>query len=305
MGRKAGRGAWAAAEYWARIDRVMNYVAEHIDEPLPLHTLARVSNFSPFHFHRIFRALTGETLNDYVKRQRLERAVSLRKYAPRLTLTEIAFRCGFNSSVDFSRSFKAAYGVAPSRLNPAALEKKRKKCKASPEHSAYAALLRMPKPRREFRVQVRPRPAMTIAFLRVHDSYADGKVNAAFARMMEWVRARGLERSGALIGMSQDDPTITPLEKCRYDVCYTVPEGTRPEGPIGIRRIRANRFATLRIQGDLRLAMAAYEYLFARWLPSSGWQPTHDPGMEVFVRTPEELGWENFDVLGCLPVRPL
>lgn len=57
----------------------MDYVAEHIEDPLHLQTLARVSHFSPFHFHRIFKALTRETLNDYVKRQRLEGAVSLKK----------------------------------------------------------------------------------------------------------------------------------------------------------------------------------------------------------------------------------
>ncbi len=73
------KGAQAAAEYWARIHRVMDYVAEHIEDPLHLQTLARVSHFSPFHFHRIFKALTRETLNDYVKRQRLEGAVSLKK----------------------------------------------------------------------------------------------------------------------------------------------------------------------------------------------------------------------------------
>jgi len=74
----------SAAEYQARIHRVLDYVAEHIDEPLPLRTLARVSNFSPFYFHRIFKALTGETLSDYIKRQRLEKAVFFKKYAPRL-----------------------------------------------------------------------------------------------------------------------------------------------------------------------------------------------------------------------------
>ncbi len=222
-----------------------------------------------------------------------------------MTHTDIAFRCGFNSSTDFSRSFKAACGAAPGGFDLAALEANRKKWKASPEHPEYAALLRMRKVRREFRVQVMARPAMTAAFLRVHNSYADGKVQTVFARKMEWARTRGFHRTGTLVGVSQDDPTITPREKCRYDVCYTVPEGTPRVSEIGIRGIRANRFATVHIHGDVRVLMAAYEYLFARWLPSGGYQQTHDPVVEIYVRTPEEVGWEVFDLLGCLPVRPL
>ncbi len=299
------KGAQAAAEYRARINRVMDHVAEHIDEPLPLRALARVGCFSPFHFHRIFRAMTGETLGDYIKRQRLEKAVFLKKYTPRLKLTEIAFRCGFNSSADFSRSFKAAYGIAPSRFDSAAFAKKRKNCKALAEHSEYGSLLQMRPLRRRFRVQVMARPAETVAFLRVRNSYAEGNVQAAFERMMAWARARGFHRAGTLIGMSRDEPEITPLEKYTYDVCHTVPEGTARDGEIGIRRIPANRFATLHVQGGIRMVFSAWSYLFKDWLPSSGYQPTHDPAMEVYVRTPEEVGWEYFDLQGCLPVRPL
>ncbi len=293
------------SEYHARIHRVMDYVAEHIDEPLPLHSLARISHFSPFHFHRIFHAVTGETLSDYIKRQRLEKAVFLRKYSPRMTLTDIAFRCGFNSSADFSRSFKTEYGIAPSRFDPAALAEKRKNCKATLGDAEYRDLVSRVQARHPLRVRVLPRPAQTVAFLRVHNSYAEGNVSAAFTRMMDWARRRGFHRTGTLIGMSLDHPEITPVEKCTYDVCYTVPEGTPRDGEIGIRRIRANLFATLHIQGDGEVLLAAWNYLFRDWLPASGYEPTHDPSMEVYARTPDEVGWEFFDIKGCVPVRPL
>ena len=61
-------------EYIHRINRVADYLEAHIDEDHNLETLAGVAHFSPYHFHRIFRALTGETLNNYVKRVRLQKA---------------------------------------------------------------------------------------------------------------------------------------------------------------------------------------------------------------------------------------
>ena len=62
--------------YTERIQRVVDYVAGHLDEELDLETLARVGCLSPYHFHRIYRGLLGETVNETVRRLRLRRARS-------------------------------------------------------------------------------------------------------------------------------------------------------------------------------------------------------------------------------------
>ena len=49
-------------EYERRVHRVMDHIEQHLDQPLDLETLAAVAHFSAFHFHRLFRAWTGETL---------------------------------------------------------------------------------------------------------------------------------------------------------------------------------------------------------------------------------------------------
>jgi len=104
--------------YVQRIDRVMDFISEHLDEPLPLERLARLAHFSPFHFHRLFRSLVDEPLHVFIRRLRLESAVRAMKYGPRATLTEIALRSSFASSSDFSRAFKQAYGFSPSQFTP-------------------------------------------------------------------------------------------------------------------------------------------------------------------------------------------
>jgi AraC-like DNA-binding protein len=63
-------------EYERRVYRVMDYVQAHLDEDLTLEKLAGVAAFSPFHFHRVFASITGETLSDFIRRVRLERAAS-------------------------------------------------------------------------------------------------------------------------------------------------------------------------------------------------------------------------------------
>ena len=64
-------------EYIYRINRVIDFIEANIDKELTLEKLSEVANFSPFHFHRIFSAFTGETLNGFIKRKRIERAASI------------------------------------------------------------------------------------------------------------------------------------------------------------------------------------------------------------------------------------
>src|SRR5262249_10556788 len=99
--------------YLSRINRVIDYISAHLAEPLPLEQLARLAHFSPFHFHRIFRSLTGEPLHAFVRRLRLERAVIQMANGPAASLTDIAMRWGFGSSSDFSRAFRQTYGFRP------------------------------------------------------------------------------------------------------------------------------------------------------------------------------------------------
>src|SRR5687768_18469718 len=84
--------------YRRRVNRVIDYIKDHLAEPLPLADLARLAHFSPFHFHRIFRAFVGEPLHAFVRRRRLEQAVYRMQYGPKATLTRIALQTGFASS---------------------------------------------------------------------------------------------------------------------------------------------------------------------------------------------------------------
>jgi AraC-like DNA-binding protein len=107
----------ARFDYVDRVNRVVDHVLAHLAEPLRLVDLAEVAHFSQFHFHRIFTALMGETVHAFVKRVRLERSLPLIAHRPGLSFTEIALSCGFSSSSDFSRSFRAHYGVPPRHLD--------------------------------------------------------------------------------------------------------------------------------------------------------------------------------------------
>src|SRR3954468_282509 len=99
--------------YTARVNRVMDHIDAHLDETLDLQSLARVAQLSPFHFHRLFQSLTGETLADRVRRRRLEVAAGRLLTRTDSTALEIALEVGFNSPETFARAFRAHFGVTP------------------------------------------------------------------------------------------------------------------------------------------------------------------------------------------------
>jgi AraC-like DNA-binding protein len=89
-----------------RISAVTAHVRENLAGDLSLATLGLVAGFSPFHFHRVFKSLTDETVNDVALRLHLERVTALLRATPALSIIGVAFECDFQSLAVFSRAFK-------------------------------------------------------------------------------------------------------------------------------------------------------------------------------------------------------
>lgn len=103
-------------EYISRINRVQDYIEANLGGDLSLNTLAEISGFSKFHFHRIFRGIVKETLLSYINRIRMERTIFLLLHNPSMCITEVTMTLGFSESAAFSRLFKKHYGMSASEV---------------------------------------------------------------------------------------------------------------------------------------------------------------------------------------------
>ena len=93
----------------------MQYIREHLNEPLHREVLAEIAGFSVPHFHRIFTAHVGESAISYIRRLRLERAGrKLRMGA--VDITEVALAAGYETHAAFSKAFKQQFGLSPSEF---------------------------------------------------------------------------------------------------------------------------------------------------------------------------------------------
>jgi AraC family transcriptional regulator len=297
--------AMATDHYLQRINLTLNHIRDHLADDLSLDTLAQVAGFSPFHFHRLFKSITGETVNECVVRWRLERAVALLKGAPDCSILDAALEAGFNSASNFSRSFKKRYGFSPRRWDRHTPLKERKNGQVLEGFMHYdlCDLAALQAHKAEFTVDVRTLPAQHLAYIRVIDSYQPLRVIHAYDRLITWYCARGGSLQHAtLIGMSQDDPDITPLALCHYDIGLSVPSAWDGDDEVCTRELPACQIAAIHCVGDIYVVDRAIQYLYRWWLPSSRYQPDNLPAMELFRRLPSEIGWEQYDLDIAVPI---
>jgi AraC family transcriptional regulator len=291
--------------YEQRVNRAIDYVVGHLDEPLRLRELARVALLSPFHFHRVFQALIGATPADFVQRLRLEKALRLLSQSRPPSLTAIALACGFASSSDFSRSFKRRFGVPPSAFDVAAWRRVHgAELAALVEQTAARPHVKRLPPRHNpdsFRVRIRELPARTVAYLRVDRPYEGDNAMQAVWRLLTWAERNGVA-DGQWLGYQWDDPEVTSLEDCRYYVAVAAERFT-PRGEVGRYRFPSLTVAEVAIRGGVDLELRALQWLYGCWLPRSGFVPDDQPCFEAWLGRPFAHGTAYFELAVQLPIR--
>ena len=295
-------------DYVERVNRAIDHIVANLAEPLSLEDVSEAACFSPFHFHRVFKSFLGETLNHFVKRLRLERALYLMSHAPNRSLTDVALNCGFSSSSDFSRSFKQCYDTAPSLFDLETFRNSRREefervLSSQEGDHRFTALPagQNPDGPDEFDVQLRNLPARTVAYIRVFDPYREGVARAASQRLLAWAIDRGLA-DGQWLGYMWDEPEIVALKDCRYDVALVV-DDVEPGGEIGRFEFPPMRVAEVVLAGGIELEMRAIDWLYQTWLPRSGFVPDDLPAFEAWIGRPFAHGPEHFTIACQLPVK--
>lgn len=314
------------AEYQARINRVIDHIEENLGRDLSLEELARVACFSPYHFHRIFRALVGEPLSQFVRRIRLERAAGQLASQPHKPVTDIALDLGFSGSAAFSRAFKDWFGRSASEWRETALRSapsKKRKQKSKPgktdrkprkddrSSSAYSdgvihRYRRMNmNDKLKFDVEVKDLPELVVAYVR-HIGPFPG-IKGAFEKLTSWAGPRGLIRvpESKFLAVYHDNPDITDEAKLRSSACLTVPAGTPVAGEVGTMTIPGGRFAVARFEVADGEFGEAWNAFYGRWLPESGFQPDDRMCYEVYLNDFRTHPQRKHIINICMPVKPL
>lgn len=289
-------------DYGRRVARAMAYLQADPDRTPTLEELAGVAAFSPCHFHRIYRAVAGETPADTLFRARMTRAAVelLRTSRP---IGRIARRAGYGSTAAFSRAFAGAYRIPPGAY--------RARGGLGGFPPPVPAVAHPPMETCMFDVTRRDEPALRLAAIR-HVG-ADEAIGGAFDRLLAWATVRGLAGpEGRWLGVFHDDPETTPAGAQRSDAALVlpdgvdieVPDGIAAEAPVALLEIPAQKVAVLRFKGPYAELQRAYAWLYGTWLPASGEEPADGPPMEEYLNDPRETAPPDLLTDILIPLRP-
>lgn len=288
--------------YVERVNLAIDRILGRLHEPIHLRDLATAARLSPFHFHRVFQALVGETPADFVKRLRLEKALNMMALAKSPSLTHIALACGFSSSSDFTRSFRQRFGTPPSAFDITTWRKTHAAALADDfKNSPFIAKLPALNNPDSFRVRIRDLPPRTVAYIRVSRPYEGTRVIAAVHRLVAWAERHG-HAEGQWLGYQWEHPEITALKDCAYYIAV-VAERFNPAGEIGRYRFPPMQVAQIEIRGGIDLELRALKWFHGSWLPRSGYVPDDQPGFEAFIGRPFAHGTTYFELYAQMPIR--
>lgn len=259
-----------AAEHQASIRRVMLWIQARLDEPPSLEEIAAVAAFSPYHFHRLFTAYTGESLSTFMRRLRLERAANrLRQtFDP---ITDIALDAGYETPTNFGKAFRQQFGQSPTKFRASKHVLDTAVCRQS-----RTEILEKMNPKI---VTLEPQPVL---FVRQTGPYGEAST-AAFALLMRFAyQNRLMQPTSQLLGIVYDSPDITDPGKLRYDACLTLAAPIAPEGEVGVQTIAGGRYALFTHCGTYETFNNTYRLIFSHWLPPSGERLRDAPVFEQY-----------------------
>ncbi len=270
--------------YAERIQRVVDYLAEHLDDSLTLEAIARVAYFSPYHFHRIYRGLRGETVNDTVRRLRLQRS-AIDLLDRDLGIDRVATRAGYSSQAAFTRAFRAEYGEPPARYRGA-------RRIVELDQATNPTL---------YRVESIELPKLRVAAIQQRGDYR--LTSKAFERLITVTATSGLFRpSTRTIGIYHDDPVSVAQDELRSTACVTVPDEWLPSGELVEAHVEGGRYARIVHTGPYAELKTAYDWLYQTWLPSSGEEPRNLPCLEEYLNDPRHVAAKDLETAVLMPI---
>jgi AraC family transcriptional regulator len=288
--------------YAKRIERVLHYMVDHLDDvgesALDIHRLAEEAFLSPYHFHRVYVAMMGETVADTLRRHRLHRA-AIKLGASATPVALLATEAGYGSAQAFTRAFREAYGLPPAQYRL---------------HGKLSAALQSTSTEFKFKehpmfnlkdVHIQNLPAIRIAKLQHKGNYQ--AIGSTFERLMVWAAGQGLIKAGTrTFGIYYDDPKSKPADELRSDACIEIPYQyemkSSGHADIHAAETSSGRCAVFVFTGPYPALESPYRWLYDTWLPQSNEEPRDAP-FEEYLNDARNTPPAELKTAICIPLK--
>ncbi|WP_281754589.1 AraC family transcriptional regulator [Neptunitalea chrysea] len=276
-------------EYQRRMNTVLQYIETHLDEPLSLEMVAEVAMYSPYHFHRVFRTLMNEPLNEYINRRRLEKAAADLMHRNEILITDLALRYGFSSNSAFTRAFKKFYGVSPSIFRvqlPTKYSKIRipKSKNGQPDFLFEKYLWSITNLKNwidmNAQIMITQMPEMELAYV---TAIGHTQVAEAYTTLLQWATPKGFMTlpTTKMVTVYHDSFKVTHPDKVRISAAMTVAKEVKEEGVTGRMQLRAGTC----IKGSFEITLPEFEKAWSSlfiWMNEQGYKKADQHPFEIY-----------------------
>lgn len=295
------------ADYKKRINRAFEFVDKNLESDLSLNKVSQVAFFSPFHFHRVFKFITGETLNEYIIRRRIEKS-ALDLLHKNISTTEIAHKFGYSDNSSFSRAFKKYFGINPiefKKQNPNRHSKIRqlqsKNGQDYPDKGKYICIIDNLKKwiTMNAKIEIKEMPKMNLAYV---SSIGPKNLESAYAKLIQWATPHGLmNHQTKMVTIYHDSFKVTEANKVRMSAAILLNKHIETNGEVGMTSIEAGKF----IVGSFEIGLNEFEKSWTGlflWMNENGYKKADSNPFEIYHNNFNEHPEKKVIVDFCIPI---
>jgi len=272
----------------SRINDVLYFIHQDISAQLDAKRLCAIAAYSEQHFHRIFKAVVGESVHHYIRRTRLEFAANQLMFDHDATVVEIATKSGFSSVSSFSRAFKSTFNLSPGQWRN--IDNHRHETA-----SYYQQLSNAPLPI----CQIKQLPARNVAYIR-HQGY-DRSIASAWKALQEWAIINNIN-DAQQFGLHHSNPALVPIVDCRYVACIGIDKPITRRGLVNSMTIPGGLHAVFQLSGKYGELLPQLSNILVNWLPSSGFKMQSTPTYVHYQQNQFLSSDQRFALTLCLPI---
>lgn len=273
-------------DYIRLVYKVVFYIEQNADKELSLEELSRIAGFSKYHFHRIFKTVTGENIGDFIARVRLVHSAWKLKTEPKIT--DVALSCGFETNASFSKAFKNRFGMSPKE---------------------YAIQLKIKKGVVMLNPTIVELNPLTIFYVRKTGAYETSASEAwnilmsfAYEQKIKF-RKNIMGKETMLFGIGHDNPSLVEENLLRYDACITCEdESIELKGEVFKKVLEGGKYAVFLHKGAYENLKTTYAEIMD-WVVQEGIRLRDVPLFEKYLnRDPRRTKPENLRTEIYVPI---
>lgn len=296
-------------EYLVSVNKALQFIEVSLDQDITLEAVSAVACYSPFHFHRIFKTVTNETLNGYISRKRIEKAASILLHRHEVSITEISSRYGFNSNSSFTRSFKKFYSQSPSAFRqqgPSQFSKigeiESKIGQVYKNLEAYFCDMNNLKNWIEMnaKIEIKEMPELKLAYV---TSIGHQGIAGAYDTLVKWAKPNGILNLAdtKMVTIYHDSFKITSQEKVRVSACVTLNKPFNAAAEVGLTAIEKGRCIVASAELELKDFGNAWKGLFV-WMADNGYKKAERNPYEIYHNDYRTHPQQKSIVEFCIPI---